>query len=65
MELVGKRVEISFIQNCSGEKSTGILGFTEEFSEKHDYRKPNYFTINNIDFKVSHVRKVVVSDGSN
>lgn len=60
MQLVGKRVRVIFTEDCGGGESTGILGFTKEFSEKYDYRHPNYFTINNIDFKVSHVRKVDV-----
>lgn len=60
MKLVGKKVKITFITNCYAEESTGVLGFTKEFSEKFDYRNPNYFTINNIDFKVSHVKKVEV-----
>lgn len=60
MKLVGKKVKVTFIPGCGGGESTGILGFTKEFSEKYDYRHPNYFTINNIDFKVSHVRKVEV-----
>lgn len=34
----------------------------DEFSEKYDFRKPNYFYIGNVSFKVSHVRKVVESE---
>lgn len=60
MKLVGKRVKITFRQDCGGGESTGILGFTKEFSEKYGYRKPNYFTIGIVSFKVSHVRKVEV-----
>lgn len=60
MQLVGKRVTITFREDCGGGSSTGVLGFTKEFSEKYDYRHPNYFTINHIDFKVSHVKKVEV-----
>ncbi len=58
MQLVGKRVKITFIENCGGGEITGVLGYTKEFSVKYDYRKPDYFTINEYDFKVSHVRKV-------
>lgn len=60
MQLVGKRVKVIFREDCGGGESTGVLGFTKEFSEKYDYGKPNYFTINYINFKVSHVKKVVV-----
>ena len=60
MHLVGKRVKITFREDCGGGESTGILGYNKEFSERYDYGKPNYFTINYINFKVSHVRKVEV-----
>lgn len=60
MQLVGKRVKVVFKESCGGGESTGILGYTKEFSEKYDYSKPNYFTINHINFKVSHVKKVEV-----
>lgn len=60
MKLVGKMVKITFTEDCGGGESQGILGFNKEFSEKYDYGKPNYFTINHINFKVSHVRKVEV-----
>lgn len=58
MKLVGKQVKVTF--RASGKDIVGKLGYTKEFSEKYDYRIPNYFTINNIDFKVSHVKKVEV-----
>lgn len=57
IQLVGKRVKVTFMPSCGGGECTGILGFTKEFSEKYDYRLPNYFTINQYDFKVSYVRK--------
>lgn len=52
---VGKTVEIAF---HNGETQKGILGFADEFSVKHDFRKPNYFYINNLSFKVSHIKKL-------
>lgn len=55
MKLVGKRVSVYF---KDGKSAYGALGYVDEFSAKHDYRKPNYFYINNISFKVSHIRKV-------
>lgn len=65
IQLVGKRVKVTFTKECGGGESIGILGYTKEFSEEYDYRYPHYFTINNIDFKVSYVKKVVVLDGRN
>lgn len=65
MQLVDKKVKVTFVKECGGGESTGILGYIKEFSEKYDYRHPNYFTINQYDFKVSHVKKVEVLDDSN
>ena len=65
MQLVGKKVKVIFVKECGGGESTGMLGYTKEFSEKYNYSKPNYFTINYINFKVSHVKKVEVLDGRN
>lgn len=58
MRLVGKRVKVTL--KFSNKELIGILGYTKEFSEKYDYRRPKYFTIRNWDFLVSHVKKVVV-----
>lgn len=56
---VGKRVYIYF----KGEEKGiyGRLGYADEFSAKHDYRKPGYFYIFNFNtcFKASIVRKVI------
>ncbi len=57
MKLVGKRV---FVYFKHGKSTYGTLGYVDEFSAKHDYRKPDYFYINSISFKVSHVLKVEV-----
>lgn len=54
MQLVGKKVRI-YLKD--GDEKTGILGYADEFSAKHDYRNPNYFYINNLSFKVSHIKK--------
>lgn len=60
MRLVGKKV---FVYFKDGEKGIyGTLGYADEFSEKHDYRKPNYFYIGNTSFNISHVRKVAESE---
>lgn len=58
MELVGKRVKVTL--KFSNKELIGILGYTKEFSEKYDYRRPKYFTIRNWDFLVSHVKKLEV-----
>lgn len=55
MFYVGKKVHIYF---KDGTKDIcGTLGYVDEFSAKHDYRKPNYFYIGDTSFKVSHVRR--------
>lgn len=55
MFYVGKKVCVYFKDE---DKVCGILGYADEFSEKYDWRKPNYFFIGNISFKVSHIRKI-------
>ena len=52
---VGKSVEVVFED---GETIKGILGFADDFSVKHSYRKPNYFYIEDMSFKVSHIKKI-------
>lgn len=56
MGYVGKKVHVYF----KGRESAiyGKLGYADEFSAKHDYRKPDYFYIGNTSFKVSHVKKL-------
>jgi hypothetical protein len=57
MNLVGKKVFVIF---KVGERGIyGTLGYADEFSAKHDYRKPGYFYIHHMSFKVSHVKKVI------
>lgn len=61
MGLVGHKVFV-FLKN--EEKGIyGTLGYVDEFSAKYDFRKPNYFYIGNTSFKVSHIRKLVKSEG--
>ena len=55
LNLVGKRVTVYFKDE---RVRYGTLGYIDEFSEKYEFRKPNYFFIGNTSFKVSHVRKV-------
>lgn len=60
MLYVGKKVRIYF---KNGERGIyGTLGYVDEFSAKHDYRKPDYFYIGNTSFKVSHIRKLAESE---
>ena len=54
-ELVGKNVEVIF---RDGDVHKGVLGYTTEFSSQYGYRKPNYFTIGDYDFKVSHIKGI-------
>lgn len=56
MMYVGKKVFIYFKDVEKG--IYGTLGYADEFSAKHNYRKPNYFYIGNTSFKVSHIRKL-------
>ena len=56
MEYVGKKIYVYFKEGQSG--IFGLLGYADDFSEKHNYRKPNYFYIGHTSFKVSHVRKI-------
>ena len=60
MSYVGKKVLIYFKDEEAG--IYGTLGYADEFSAKHDYRKPNYFYIGNTSFKVSHVRSLAKSE---
>ena len=60
MSYVGKKVHIYF---KDGDDIYGTLGYADEFSAKHNYRMTTYFYINNISFKVSHVRKLVENEG--
>jgi hypothetical protein len=56
MQYVGKKVFVYFKDREAG--IYGTLGYADEFSAKHDYRKPNYFYIGDTSFKVSHVKKL-------
>ena len=55
-QFLGKNVEITFLD---GRVEKGVLGYTKEFSAEYGGRKPCYFTINDTDFKVSHVKSIV------
>lgn len=55
MQYVGKRVFVFLKNERVG--VMGTLGYADEFSAKHDYRKPKYFYIGDRSFRVSHVSK--------
>ena len=59
MQLVGKRVRVIFT-DCGGGEIIGVLGYTKGFSAAYGWRKPNYFTVEHINFKVSLLEKVEV-----
>ena len=56
---LGERVSIRFYD---GTIKTGTLGYTANFSEEYGYRRPGYFTIEDCDFKVSHVKDFSISE---
>ena len=58
LKLVGMKVKVYFKDR---EKSIcGTLGYVSEFSEKYQFREPNYFFIGNTSFRVTHIRKVEI-----
>lgn len=56
LSYVGKKVLIVFKGEFEG--VYGVLQYADEFSEKHDYRKPNHFYIGNKTFLSSHVGRI-------
>ena len=58
LKLVGEKVKVYFKDSESG--IYGTLGYVNNFSEKYGYRKPGYFFIGNMSFKVSHIKKVEI-----
>lgn len=59
MKFTGKNVRILLFD---GKWIWGKLCYADEFSAKHDFRKPNHFYIGNVSFLVSHVKKLVESE---
>ena len=61
MQFIGKEVYVYF----KGEERGiyGVLNYADDFSAKHEYRKPGYFYINHTCFKVSHIRKIELKGG--
>lgn len=52
---VGKSVEVIF---RNGKSIKGILKFADDFSAEHGYKKANYFYVEDMSFKVSHIKKI-------
>ena len=57
--VVGLASGIIFILR-DGKVIEGRLGYTKTFSGKYNYRKPEYFTVQDYDFLVSHIKKIKV-----
>ena len=55
MGYVGKEVLIVLFDTST---LRGKLGYVDEFSAKHGFRKLNYFYVGDMSFKVSHVMRV-------
>lgn len=55
MKLVGMEVGVRLFDDKEYE---GVLGFADDFSARHGWRKPGYFYIDDMGFKVSHVKKI-------
>lgn len=55
MKLVGMEVGVRLFNDKEYE---GVLGFADDFSARHGWRKPGYFYIDDMGFKVSHVKKI-------
>lgn len=52
---LNKNVEVTFFDD---KIERGILGYTPEYSAKYGYRRAGYYTINNWDFKASHIKRI-------
>lgn len=60
LKLVGRRVHVTF--KDGGSSLCGTLCYADKFGMKHNFRKPKYFYIGNVSFKVSHLKKVIESE---
>ena len=57
MEMVGRPTKVTF---KDGEIRYGVLEYVTEFSAKYGYKKVGYFSISDISFLVSHIKKCEV-----
>ena len=62
LKYVGKDVRVLF---KDGTWVWGKLGYADEFSAKHNYRKINHFYVGDTTFLVSHVKKLAESEDTN
>lgn len=53
--LIGKKVQITF---TDGYVTAGVLGYANNFSSEHGYRRPFLYYCGNFSFRKSHVRKI-------
>jgi len=58
MKYVGNYVKIKLFDDTLLE---GTLGYTSKFCEEDAYRKPNFFYIGDYCFRVSHVKKLMIT----
>ena len=56
---IGKYVKITFYD---GDIRQGVMGYTAAFNASYGYRKIGYFTIGNLDFKLSHIKRMEVEE---
>lgn len=56
---VGKNVKIAFYD---GDIKEGVLGYTASFNASYGYRKVGYFTIGNLNFRLSHIKRLEVEE---
>ena len=52
---IGKNVSVTLFDD---DMYSGILGFADDFSALHGFKKPGYFYIGHMCFKSSHVKKL-------
>lgn len=43
----------------------GVLGYVPIFSEKYNWKTPNYYYIDNYNFRASHVKQLYVNENVN
>lgn len=63
---IGKEVTVVFKRGVlSKDTLNGRLGFAYDYSYKYGWRKPNYYYIDNCNFKASHVKQLYVNENIN
>lgn len=59
MRYIGKKVHIYLKDRAIKDGLHGTLEYIDEYSEKYGFRKPGYFYIGNVSFKVTYIRKLI------